>query len=75
MSGLAAVYNPPPAMETAMQRPRSGNLTATLVAFGVLELLVNRVFAHLFSSGVALTPAATTHGWRLVGDAGPLLFY
>jgi len=58
-----------------MQRPRSGNLTAALVAFGALELLVNRIVAHLFSSGVALTPAAATHGWRFVGDAGPLLFY
>jgi hypothetical protein len=62
-------------MEIAMRRPRSGNLTAALVAFAALELLVNRVFARLFAPGVALSAGSGAQGSRLLGDAGPLLFY
>jgi hypothetical protein len=54
---------------------RSGNLTAALVAFAVLELFVNRVFSRLFASGASLATASPGfHGPRLIDDAGPLLF-
>jgi hypothetical protein len=61
--------------EPALRRTPSGNLTAALVAFAVLELFVNRVFSRLFASGASLAAASPGfHGPRLVDDAGPLLF-
>jgi hypothetical protein len=62
-------------METAMpmRRPRSGNLTAALVAIALLELFVNRVFSRLFASGAALTSGV--HGSRLIDYVGTFTFY
>src|SRR4249920_3644187 len=63
-------------METAMRRARSGNLTAVLVAFAALELVINRVFSRLFAPGATLSSSGTSaHGARLMDSAGPLLFY
>jgi hypothetical protein len=63
-------------MRTAATRARSGNLTAALVAFAFLELLLNRLANRLFlpqstlSGGAASTPAA-----HLLSASGPLLFH
>src|SRR6187399_3178051 len=58
-------YNPPLAMESAMRRARSGNLTAMLVAVAVLEFVVNRLAGRLFFPRPALISAGsgsrTTH--------------
>jgi hypothetical protein len=62
--------------ETAIRRTRSGNLTAALVAFAVLELFVNRVFSRLFAAGASLATGGNgAHGPRLMDGAGPFLFY
>jgi hypothetical protein len=62
-------------METAIQRPRSGNLTAALVAVALLELIVNRLFGRLFSQAAAFGSAPA--GFRpasVLGASGPFLF-
>ena len=60
-------------MPTAATRVRPGNLTAALVAFAFLELVLNRLANRLFLPQPALSeggPAA-----RAIAASGPLLFH
>ena len=68
-------YNPPLAMESAMRRARSGNLTALLVAVSLLEFLVNRLAGRLFFPRPALTSGGSgSHTTHAVSVGGPFLF-
>jgi hypothetical protein len=63
-------------MSTAATRVRPGNLTASLVAFAFLELVLNRLANRLFLPHSAVVGegggSATT---RALAESGPLLFH
>jgi hypothetical protein len=63
-------------MRTAATRARSGNLTAALVAFAFLELLLNRLANRLFlpQSTISGDPASASAA-HLLSASGPLLFH
>jgi hypothetical protein len=66
-------------MSAAASRPRPGNLTAALVVFAALELLLNRLAGRLFLPQLPqlaqLPNGSTTSGAFLVSSTGPLLFH
>ena len=63
-------------MTSAATRVRPGNLTAALVAFGVLELLLNRLASRLFlPQAVLMGEGGGSAGARAVAASGPLLFH
>jgi hypothetical protein len=63
-------------MSTAATRVRPGNLTASLVAFAFLELVLNRLANRLFLPHSALVGAdGGSAAARAVAASGPLLFH
>jgi len=63
-------------MSTAATRVRPGNLTASLVAFAFLELVLNRLANRLFMPHSALIGAeGGSAAARAVAASGPLLFH
>ncbi|HVU51099.1 MAG TPA: hypothetical protein VHL80_10460 [Polyangia bacterium] len=63
-------------MSTAATRVRPGNLTASLVAFAFLELVLNRLANRLFMPHSALVGAdGGSTAARAVAASGPLLFH
>jgi hypothetical protein len=63
-------------MSTAATRVRPGNLTASLVAFAFLELVLNRLANRLFMPHSALVGAeGGSAAARAVAASGPLLFH
>jgi hypothetical protein len=69
-------YNSPLAMESAIRRARSGNLTALLVVVAALEFVINRLAGRLFFPRPALTSGggSGSHTTHAVSVAGPFLF-
>lgn len=63
-------------MTAAATRPRPGNLTAALVVFAALELLLNRLAGRLFLPQLPqLPPGAGKSSAFFVSSTGPLLFH
>ena len=62
-------------MATAATRARPGNLTAALVVFASLELVVNRLATRLFLPQATFGERSASLAARLVGASGPLLFH
>jgi hypothetical protein len=63
-------------MSTVATRVRPGNLTASLVAFAFLELVLNRLANRLFLPHSALVAAGGgSPAARAVAASGPLLFH
>jgi hypothetical protein len=62
-------------MTTAAARVRPGNLTASLVAFASLELVLNRLANRLFLPQVTLSAGGGSAAMRAVAASGPLLFH
>jgi hypothetical protein len=63
-------------MSTAASRVRPGNLTASLVAFAFLELVLNRLANRLFLPHSTLIGASGgSAAARAVASSGPLLFH
>ncbi len=61
-------------METAKTRARTGNLTAALVAVGILELGVNRLGSRLFFPRATSLVGGASLTVNLLSSAGPFLF-
>lgn len=62
-------------MATAATRARPGNLTAALVVFAFLELLLNRLANRLFLPQATSSGSGGASGAHLVAASGPLLFH
>ena len=63
-------------MPSAATRVRPGNLTASLVAFAFLELVLNRLANRLFLSHSATTGEGSGPAMaRALAASGPLLFH
>jgi hypothetical protein len=62
-------------MTTAATRVRPGNLTAALVAFAFLELVLNRLANRLFLPQSALGEGGGSPAARALAASGPLLFH
>jgi hypothetical protein len=62
-------------MSSPAIRVRPGNLTASLVAFAFLELMLNRLANRLFLPQGAVSEAAGSTAARALTASGPLLFY
>jgi hypothetical protein len=62
-------------MSTAATRVRPGNLTASLVAFAFLELVLNRLANRLFLPRVAIGESGGLTVARALAASGPLLFH
>jgi hypothetical protein len=61
-------------METARSRPRTGNLTAALVAVALLELSLNRLAGRLFFPRATLSLGGGSHAATALAACGPFLF-
>jgi hypothetical protein len=62
-------------MITAPTRVRPGNLTASLVVFAFLELVLNRLANRLFLPQSTLSEAGGSAAARALAASGPLLFH